>query len=229
MTALHSCRDVFGRLVARTIAKQLQSRPRVPPTLSSVDGVRSTHCASDDNANLLSIDGFGAYDSISRRVEGWRTWRMEKIIPFVSSPSTSLEDEDVRSVRQGEGGEQVDPSVPFLFSLGQHRAVVVQAQLKGRAGRQLRVKTSISMLQPNEDRPKLWRGGAATRSNCWLRTVCPEFIAEFAAENFCESETFGGRGGGLHIIRRMPVGTRRNTCLSTPRGRHTQARGRYQR
>ena len=36
--------------------------------------------------------------------------------------------------------------------------------------------------------------------------------------------TFGGRGGGAHIIRRMPVCTRRNTCLSTPRGRHTQAR-----
>ena len=91
----------------------------------------------DENATLLSIDGVGAYDSISRRamfrgladmVDG------EKIIPFCNSPSIFLwEDDtgDVRRVRQGEGGEQGDPSMPLLFSAGQHRAMVaVQAELK---------------------------------------------------------------------------------------------------
>ena len=62
----------------------------------------------------------------------------EKIIPFLrqfyDSPSTFLwEDDtgDVRRVRQGEGGEQGDPLMPLLFSVGQYRAMVaVQAQLK---------------------------------------------------------------------------------------------------
>ena len=110
----------------------------------------------------------------------------EKIIPFVrqfyDSPSTFLwEDDtgDVRRVRQGEGGEQGDPLMPLLFSLGQHRAMVtVQAQLKegerlfaflddiyvvcspDRIGQicllleeQLRVKTGISFHQ---GKTKLW-------------------------------------------------------------------------
>ena len=50
----------------------------------------------------------------------------EKLIPFVclfyDRPSGHLwEDELTRIVRQGEGGEQGDPLMPLLFSLGQHR------------------------------------------------------------------------------------------------------------
>ena len=60
----------------------------------------------------------------------------EKIIPFVrqfhDNPSTYLWENDtgdVRRVRQSEGGEQGDPLMPSLFSVGQHRAmVVVQAE-----------------------------------------------------------------------------------------------------
>ena len=61
----------------------------------------------------------------------------EKLVPFVrlfhDSPSTYIwEDEvgDIRHVCQGESGEQGDPLMPLLFSLGQHRAMVaVQASL----------------------------------------------------------------------------------------------------
>ena len=77
----------------------------------------------------------GAYDlfqGVADMVDG------EKIIPFIrqfyDSPSQFLWQDDmgeVRKVIQGEGGEQGDPIMPLLFSLGQHRALVsIQAQLK---------------------------------------------------------------------------------------------------
>ena len=62
----------------------------------------------------------------------------DKLIPFVrqfySSPSTYLWEDEVgetRRIQQGEGGEQGDPLMPLLFSVGQHRALVeVQASLR---------------------------------------------------------------------------------------------------
>ena len=129
--------DVFRRLVARTIAKQFaeQAEGATHPFQYALSTRAGTECVAhivqaltsmDENATLLSIDGVGAYDSISRRamfrgladmVDG------EKIIPFVrqfyDSPSTFLlEDDtgDVRRVRQGEGGEQGDPLMPLLWA-----------------------------------------------------------------------------------------------------------------
>ena len=95
----------------------------------------------DDRATILSVDGVGAYDSISRNAMFQGVADMvdgEKIIPFIrqfyDSPSQFLWEDDmgeVRKVIQGEGGEQGDPLMPLLFSLGQHRALVsIQAQLK---------------------------------------------------------------------------------------------------
>ena len=95
----------------------------------------------DKGATILSIDCVGAYDTISRKallrgvadmVDG------DKLILFVrqfySSLSTFLWEDEVgetRRIQQGEGGEQGDPLMPLLFSVGQHRALVqVQADLR---------------------------------------------------------------------------------------------------
>ena len=62
----------------------------------------------------------------------------DKLIAFVrqfySSPSRCLWENEVGEnvdTLQGDGGEQGDPLMPLLFSLGQHRALVaVNAELQ---------------------------------------------------------------------------------------------------
>ena len=80
---------------------------------------------NDARATVLSIDGVGAFDLISRRAMMTALHRMpdgDSILPFVlqfyGRPSTHLwEDENgtVREIQQGEGGEQGDPLMPALF------------------------------------------------------------------------------------------------------------------
>ena len=70
--------DVFRRLVARTIAKQFaeQAEGATHPLQYALSTRAGTECVAhivqaitsmDENATLLSTDGVGAYDSISRR------------------------------------------------------------------------------------------------------------------------------------------------------------------
>ena len=90
-------------------------------------------CDMDEDATITSIDGISAHDTISRRamLQG-----LEKVpggsaaSPFVrlfhAEPSTYLWQDDVGTthrIHQGEGGEQGDPLMPLLHSLGQHAAL----------------------------------------------------------------------------------------------------------
>ena len=87
----------------------------------------------DPNCTVLSIDGVGAFDLVSRRAMMTAVHNMdqgEKLIPFLlqfyGHPSTHLwEDEEgtVHEIQQGEGGEQGDPLMPALFAVGQHQAL----------------------------------------------------------------------------------------------------------
>ena len=139
--------DVFRRFVGRTLAKQFTEQGQAatlpfqyafPPMQAR--NVLHTLCklsSFDPSATILSIDGVGAYDSISRRAMFWPHGHggRGEVGAFreYDSPSTSIwEDEvgDVRHVCQGEGGEQGDTLMPLLFSLGQHQEMVaVQASL----------------------------------------------------------------------------------------------------
>ena len=89
----------------------------------------------------MSLDGISAFDLISRKsmLEGLcRIPGGEQVLPFVrmfyGSPSVHLWEDDsgvVHHIRQGEGGDQGDPLMPLLYSLGQHTALVsIQEMLR---------------------------------------------------------------------------------------------------
>ena len=88
----------------------------------------------DERATIVSIDGIGAYDLISRNAMLQGLLMMEdgdRVLPFVrcfyGSPSTYMWEDEMgvsQDIPQGEGGEQGDPLMPMLFALGQHRALV---------------------------------------------------------------------------------------------------------
>ena len=96
---------------------------------------------SDAAATVLSVDGIGAYDHISRSAMLERLSRMPKarvILPFVrlsyGHPSTNSwwdQNGDKRAVSQAEGGDQGGPLMPMLFSIGIQGALEeVAAQLE---------------------------------------------------------------------------------------------------
>ena len=86
-------------------------------------------CEQDPNATILSVDGIGAFDRVSR---GAMLQGLPIRAPIFWTPSRYLWVDDERmthNIDQGEGGEQGDPMMPLLFSLGQHAALLaVQRQ-----------------------------------------------------------------------------------------------------
>ena len=143
--------EVFRRLVARTMAQQLSSavEEATAPFQYALSTRAGCECIAhavqamtdvDGRATILSIDGIGAFDLVSRgaMLEGLRTMEgggdaLPFVMQFYGSPSTYLwEDEEGvnHEIPQGEGGEQGDPLMPALFALGLHQALLaVQANL----------------------------------------------------------------------------------------------------
>ena len=90
---------------------------------------------------VLSIDGIGAYDNISRSSmlnALQEVPEANRCLPFVSMfythPSTYVwhdQEGNPHEITQAEGGEQGDPLMPALFSLGQKAGLqAVQQQLQ---------------------------------------------------------------------------------------------------
>ena len=115
----------LGRLVATSPFQHALSTRAVT---ECVTHVLKTLTDLDERATILSVDGIGAYDLISRHamLSGLRD--MEdgaELLPFVSSfygrPSTYLWEDElgvVHDIQQGEGGEQGDALMPIFVQLG---------------------------------------------------------------------------------------------------------------
>ena len=98
--------------------------------------VRALRAATetDPRTTVLSIDGVGAYDHISRAsmLEALRTHEpLTGLLPFAAkfygqaSRYVYYDEESVgHEMLQGEGGEQGDPLMPGLYALGQHAALL---------------------------------------------------------------------------------------------------------
>ena len=142
--------DVIRRLVARTMAHQMAEiveRATAPHqyALSTRGGCECVaHVLQgltelDPETTVTSIDGIGAFDTISREaVLRGEQQADDTALPFVcmfyGSPSEYLwEDNEgvVHRIPQGEGGEQEHALMPLLFALGQHEALLaVSRQLR---------------------------------------------------------------------------------------------------
>ena len=87
----------------------------------------------DPEATVMSVDGVGAFDLISRAsmLSAMRNApgcddALPFVLQFYGQPSSCIwEDEmgEVHDILQGKGGEQGDPLMPALFALGQHEAL----------------------------------------------------------------------------------------------------------
>ena len=136
--------DVIRRLVARTVAQQVatnveQATAPFQYALSTragcecVSHVVQALCEANPNSTIVSVDGVSAYDTISREAKMQGLLDMEggeTVLPFVrqfyGSVSQYLWEDDAgvtHIILQDEGGEQGDPLMPMLYSLGQHRAL----------------------------------------------------------------------------------------------------------
>ena len=82
----------------------------------------------DPRSTILSVDGVGAFDNVSRAAIFQGVADMphgEKLIPFIglfcSTPSRYLWENEVGEnvdIFRGEGGEEGDPIMPMLFQFG---------------------------------------------------------------------------------------------------------------
>lgn len=136
--------ETLRRLVARTLAQQYGSEfaaACVPYQLAL--GTRAgTDCLGlllraitemQDGRVVVSLDGIGAYDHIKRSAMLQKLRSLPNAsaaLPFVRlfygrpSEYTWYDDEGcAHTILQGEGGEQGDPLMPALYSLGQHDAL----------------------------------------------------------------------------------------------------------
>ena len=145
--------EIIRRLVARTISQQLS--PVVESATAPFQYALSTKSGGecivhalqaltdlDGRATVLSIDGIGAFDLISRgaMLNGLRSVpggdsALPFVLQFYGHPSSYLWDDDegvTHEIRQEEGGEQGDAMMPLLYALGQHQSV--QSQLRPSEG-----------------------------------------------------------------------------------------------
>ena len=133
--------DFTRRLVARCFAQQKAEafQEACSPfqfALSTRSGAESVvrlltaALELDPESTLVSVDGVGAFDTMSRQamLQGLlRVPGANQCLPFVrmfySEPSEYVwhdADGTAHIIQQAEGGEQGDPLMPALYSLGQH-------------------------------------------------------------------------------------------------------------
>ena len=121
-------------LTARTMAQQLGPTIETATTpfqyaLSTRAGCECVShalqaiCELGEDATVTSIDGISAYDTISRRAMIAGLERVPGAIAASRFVRLFYAEGVVRTIHQGEGGEQGDPLMPLLFSVGQHDAL----------------------------------------------------------------------------------------------------------
>ena len=136
--------DVFRRLVTRTLAQQFAAElvTATSPYQYALSTRAGTDCAAfllrtaaetDEHGAIVSLDGVGAYDHVSRAAifdALLANPALAPLVPFVrlwyGDTASYLWTDDtgrVHRIHQGEGVEQGDALAPALFALGLHGAL----------------------------------------------------------------------------------------------------------
>ena len=131
--------STIRRLVARTLAKQFMEEfeAECAPFQYALSTRAGTDCVghlvraatdADPKVTVLTVDGIGAYDHVLRSATLGRLASMpgaRSLLPFVRMSFAQLssyqwfDDQGAAHVvTQAEGGEQGDPLMPLLFSIG---------------------------------------------------------------------------------------------------------------
>ena len=133
----------FRRLVAKILARQFSDE--VEAACAPLQFALSTRAGTDcvghafrvatklnPNLTVLSIDGAGAHDHVhhaSKKAKLVEVPGLVDMLPFVKTASSKsscvwADEEGVRrTIEQPEGGEQGDPLMPLLISLGIQNAL----------------------------------------------------------------------------------------------------------
>ena len=165
--------DILRRLISRTIAKQIAKKVEetTAPFQYALTTKGGCECVAhilqtltelNQETTIISIDGVGAYDLISKNAMMEGLLKMEdgdQILPFVrmfySTPSTYLWEDELgvtQSIPQGEGEEQGDPLMPMVFALGHHHALVQTQARLGNTEKVMAFLDDIVISTPEPDR-----------------------------------------------------------------------------
>ena len=113
----------------------------------------------DPQTTILSVDGIGAHDHVLRAAMLARMPKARAILPFVrlshASPSEYSWVDDARRsriVHQAKGGEQRDPLMPLLFSIGIQDALEEVARSLQASNCACTSMTCVFFASPTESR-----------------------------------------------------------------------------
>ena len=206
----------FRRLVAKTLARQFSKRVEATcvPFQFALSTRAGTDCVghairaltdADPTATVLSMDGIGAYDHVLRSAMMSKLHDvpcLRGLLPFVratyAQPTEYLWEDAAgvrHTIRQAEGGEQGDPLMPLLFSLGIHDSLVEVHRNMQPGEHLLAFLDDVRVVSPpGRTRPmynvldeKLEAGAGirlhAGKTRVWNRaSMCPPNVVDLGAE-----------------------------------------------
>ena len=133
----------------------------------------------DPQVTVTSIDGLGAYDMISRgamlrglNVSGAALLFTRMFCGRSSECLWEMDNGEVHRIPQGEGGEQGDPVMLLLYSLGQHGALEAANDRFTRGERLLAFLDDTFIVTPTaaEVGPAYGHVCEALRNRCGIHT-----------------------------------------------------------
>ena len=136
-------------------------------------------CEANPNTTIVSVDGVSAYDTISPEAmmhglldmeggESVSAFRYDNSTVVFHNICGRTMQEFTHTIFQGEGGEQGDPLMPMLCSLGQHRALEAIDRSLRPDGALMAFLDDVFAVTPGPDRVGAIYG--SNQENMWVHS-----------------------------------------------------------